>query len=252
VTTTDVPAADGPGSPLEGDDAGPAEDYWKQRKLAAISDSHGKAVALVEEARELLGRNTADAESRARSSLRAAAETYWYAELSDRAEPEHEYLHEIGQWTRETFGCEITVQGDEYSTSCPVKLADKRLGMSIGFVARKWCSICDEDLSECSHRWWRHGIRFLPRVRSRGLCSWRGPTVSSTSHRGDKELRSRRRGKLGRRSSSAIGQICQSAHQHLNTSRRAWGRIHSRRARELRSLPIAVPRSPRSSECSPS
>jgi hypothetical protein len=124
VTTTDVPAA----------------------------DSHGKAVALVEEARELLGRNTADAESRARSSLRAAAETYWYAELSDRAEPEHEYLHEIGQWTRETFGCEITVQGDEYSTSCPVKLADKRLGMSIGFVARKWCSICDEDLSECSHR----------------------------------------------------------------------------------------------------
>jgi hypothetical protein len=93
-----------------------------------------------------------EAEGRAREALRAAAETYWFAEETELAAAEHEYLHEIGRWTRENIGCQLNCEGSNYSTSCPVLLADKRFGLSVGIVARVVCSICGENLSECSHR----------------------------------------------------------------------------------------------------
>lgn len=132
------------GEPVEGDDAGPAEGYWENRKRDRIQSSHARAEALAGGARVALMFSPEEAEGRAREALRAAAETYWFAEETELAAAEHEYLHKIGRWTRENFGCELDYDDGEYSTSCPVKLADKRFGVSVGVVAKVVCSVCGE------------------------------------------------------------------------------------------------------------
>ena len=35
--------------------------------------------------------------------------------------------------------------------TCPVALAHNRIGMSIGGTAKRLCSLCGDDLSECEH-----------------------------------------------------------------------------------------------------
>jgi len=48
-----------------------------------------------------------EAADRAQEALLVAAETYWFAEETGFAFAEHEYLHEIGRWTRENIGCQF-------------------------------------------------------------------------------------------------------------------------------------------------
>jgi hypothetical protein len=139
-------------TPVEGGDAGPAKEYWARRKLEVIESTHARAAALYDTAQNAAATSPNEAEEAARQALRAAAEAYWYAEETDGAGAEHMYLHEIGKWTRKTFACELDWNGTDYTTKCPVKIADERWGSSPGFVARRWCSICYQDLSECLHR----------------------------------------------------------------------------------------------------
>jgi hypothetical protein len=125
----------------------------EKRKLERIRSAHARASGLADSARVTFNFSSSEkAENLAREALRAAAETYWFAEGTALASAEHEYLHEIGRWTRETFGCQLDCEGTKYSTSCPVMLAGKRIGFSVGVAARVMCSICGENLSECSHR----------------------------------------------------------------------------------------------------
>lgn len=154
----DAPTAQ---EPVEGGDAGPAEEYWENRKRERIQSAHARAESLAGGARVALMFSPAEAEERAREALRAAAETYWFAEETEFAAAEHQYLHEIGRWTRENIGCQFDCENGKYTTSCPVKLADKRFGLSVGMIARVVCSFCGNDLSECSHRrsrlYWARG-----------------------------------------------------------------------------------------------
>ena len=107
---------------------------------------------MFEAARDALASSREEAERLARDALTEAAHAYWFAEGTADAGAEHEYLHRIGRWTCKTFGCELVWGGMNYRTYCPVKLADKRFGFSVHFVARRLCSVCDQDVSECSHR----------------------------------------------------------------------------------------------------
>lgn len=141
-----------PVAPIEGEDAGPADEYWVQQKREAISSAHARAAALVEASCLAMQSSIEAAEDLARQALRSAAEAYWIAECTDGAQPEHMYLHEVGRWTRETFGCVLGWNGAYFTSKCPVKIADERWGMSTGFTAKRWCSICYEDLSECAHQ----------------------------------------------------------------------------------------------------
>lgn len=136
----------------EGADAGSALDDWERRSAERLAKGHERAVELLRGSKAALEDSREDAENDARQALSVAAETYWYAERSPQAEFHHRFLHEIGRWTRTNFECVLDFDGSQYSTSCPVKLADKRLGFSPGYVAKKFCSICDGDLSECPHR----------------------------------------------------------------------------------------------------
>jgi hypothetical protein len=145
------PDASTANEPVEGGDAGPAEEYWENRKRERIESSHARAESLAGGARIALMFSPDEAEQRAREALRAAAETYWLAEETEFAADAHQYLHEIGRWTREHIGCQFDCENGKYATSCPVKLADKRFGLSVGAIAKVICSFCGNDLSECSH-----------------------------------------------------------------------------------------------------
>lgn len=143
---------DEPGAPTEYSEAGSSDGFWEEHSLHQVTSAHDAAEELFSSANDLLALSVERAEEYARRALRSCAEAYWYAERGSHAAGEHAYLHEIGHWTRTVFGCELDFDGSDYSTSCPVLLADKRYGFSVGYVARKWCSICDEDISECGHR----------------------------------------------------------------------------------------------------
>ncbi|MGH3556306.1 MAG: hypothetical protein ACRDTK_02095 [Mycobacterium sp.] len=152
MTEQEGVGAGGSEEPIEGADAGSAEEYWKDRKLAPILSAHTRASELFQAAHDALAASPEEAEALARQALTEAAHAYWFAEGTSGAGAEHEYLHQIGRWTCETFHCEFAWDGTNHRTYCPVKVADKRLGFSAHFIAKRFCSVCDQDVSECSHR----------------------------------------------------------------------------------------------------
>ena len=115
-------------------------------------------------ARRLSGQGASHAEPEARAAIDAAVRGFWWAEDTDAEEPLHQLMHDIGRWTRRSFGCHLAYDGTRYSQTCPIDIAHKRLGMSVAFVARRICSVCGDDLSECPHirgraYWVRGGAR---------------------------------------------------------------------------------------------
>jgi hypothetical protein len=102
-------------------------------------------------ARRLVSQSAQQANQEARAALDSAARAFWWAEESPREEAQHVLLHRIGRWTRRNLGCELHFDGTSYSHTCPVVIAHKRIGFSMAFEAKRFCSLCDDDLSECPH-----------------------------------------------------------------------------------------------------
>jgi hypothetical protein len=119
--------------------------------MAAIREARAAANAHFAEAKQLLGTDRAEAESEARAAIAAAARGFWRAEETPLEEAMHQLMHRIGRWTRERFGCFLHFDGNRYEQRCPLAIAHTRMGFSIGFTAKRICSICGEDLSECPH-----------------------------------------------------------------------------------------------------
>lgn len=96
--------------------------------------------------------DTGDAEPTARSALGLARSAMDWLEDTDGFDEAHDLLHEIGQFTREEFGCSVTIDEDGYWRDCPADLAHIRCGMSPGLViGASECSICHQDPAGCSH-----------------------------------------------------------------------------------------------------
>jgi hypothetical protein len=90
---------------------------------------------------------------------------------------EHRLMHEVGRWTRRNLGCSFQFDGTRYSQRCPIDIAHKKFGNSVGYIAQRRCSICENELSECEHivgrsYWVRggSGIEGRCRVCLRGTC----------------------------------------------------------------------------------
>lgn len=92
----------------------------------------------------------ADAASQA---LQLAASALNWLEGTEHEDEVHKELHKYGTFRRENFPdrCRYFWDGQRYSRVCPVDIAHKRFGFSIGFTATRRCSVCMEDLSECPH-----------------------------------------------------------------------------------------------------
>jgi hypothetical protein len=93
-----------------------------------------------------------DAEGTARTMLREAASAFWNAEDTELESVTHEEMDTYGRWARPTFGCYLAFESGAYYQRCPIAIAHKRVGMSIGFDAkRRICTLCGEDFAECPH-----------------------------------------------------------------------------------------------------
>lgn len=93
-----------------------------------------------------------EAERSVRSSLHLFRSAMNWLEGTEEFEVAHQELDAAGRFARETFGCTVERQGDQYFDSCPAKLAHNRIGMSIGYVVKSAeCSICGLDPEDCPH-----------------------------------------------------------------------------------------------------
>lgn len=156
--------------PEVGSDAGDATAFLAEQKNRHVRASRAAARRMLADAQRRQGHARNLAEGLARRALRQAAEAYWLAEGTELALAAHRELHRMGRWVRQTFGCELDFRDGTYSTSCPVKLADMRLGFSPGFSAQRHCSICGDDLAECPHL--RHRLYWVKGgPGATGLCA---------------------------------------------------------------------------------
>ena len=140
-----------PGAPEEGSEAGDAGDVGHKLMVKNVRRYRAEANRHFKAARRLAGQAPAAAEQRARQAIASAVRAFWWAEDSELEEAQHILMHEIGRWTRRRFGCSIHFDGERYSQRCPLDIAHKRMGFSVGYTATLICSICGEDVSECSH-----------------------------------------------------------------------------------------------------
>ncbi|MDE0805861.1 MAG: hypothetical protein OSA99_21365, partial [Acidimicrobiales bacterium] len=101
----------------------------------------------------LTGVDDEEAEDAIRQALSTAASAYNWLEGTEHEEAAHADLHRYGHYARQYFpgGCELGWTGRSYEHRCPVAVAHKRIGFSIGFTGKRFCSVCGEDLSECEH-----------------------------------------------------------------------------------------------------
>lgn len=91
------------------------------------------------------------AERKARQALNSFAHALNWAEDGPRETEVHQRMDEAGRWVRSTFGCVLDQNDRTYYISCPVRLGHTRIGMSVGGAARRICSLCGQDVSECEH-----------------------------------------------------------------------------------------------------
>lgn len=123
------------------------------RHQQEVDSRLGNARACIATAKSILltDADGCTAEGEARKALSAYASALNWAEDTDLEAAVHEEMDSAATWVRQTFGCTIAREEAEYFQRCPVALAHTRVGLSAGGYARKRCSLCGDDLSECLH-----------------------------------------------------------------------------------------------------
>ena len=179
---------DDPGAPEEGSDAGSVELGRTTAAVARVRAYRTEANRQFARARRLLGYSHSGADTAARSALDRAARAFWWSEDTPLEDEQHQLMHKIGRWTRRNLGCELHFDGSGYVQRCPVAIAHKRFGTSIGFTAKRICSLCDQDLSECEHLQDR---MYWVRGGPQGDTPCRVCLEASCSHRTDRLYRAR-------------------------------------------------------------
>lgn len=175
-----------PGAPTENTDAGSGADLHREYMESMVRRYRGTAKRCFARARKIIGYQRQAAEREARNAIDCAVKAFWWAEGTEMEEAQHELMHRIGKWTRRSFGCRLLLDDKGYHRTCTIDIAHIRLGLSIGFIASRICSLCDEDLSECIHiagrtYWMRGG------AQASGPC--RVCNKESCAHRPDRLYR---------------------------------------------------------------
>lgn len=122
-------------------------------------------------------------EKQARGALNAAVDAFDHLEDTDLASDAHSWAHTIGEMVAGLFGCQAKREGDRWFDVCRLSLMHLRVGLSVGFVGRLLCSVCDRDQSSfpaCGHT---HGITY-PRIAAQhadGSCTICG-TLGCLTH----------------------------------------------------------------------
>jgi hypothetical protein len=129
-----------------------ASEWYIAQRRARIEKIRRQARRLYGQSSLLADIGVPGAEPVARRMLAAAASAFWNAEDTELESATHSEMDDYGRWVRTTFGCQLTYESGTYHQRCPVAIAHKRLGMSVGFtVRRRICSICRADWADCPH-----------------------------------------------------------------------------------------------------
>ncbi|MEV7720631.1 hypothetical protein [Streptomyces sp. NPDC088184] len=141
------------GAPNEGDDAGPSRGLIEAARIDRVRWYHMQAKNSFRDAQRYAPKSAGAAEEKVVQALDFAARAFWWAEDSPLEERQHKLMHKIGRWKRKNLSCRIPFSGNTYKQRCPVVIAHKKMGLSIGFTAIRFCSICRQDLSSdaCFH-----------------------------------------------------------------------------------------------------
>jgi hypothetical protein len=152
--------------PPEGSDAGPDEDFRDDYVRSMVSQHHSRAAQQFAYAKRIFGSLPVESNKAARRAIEESAKAFWWANEGPLEETQHEFVHEIGRWTRSNFGCPVPYRDGYYHQTCPASLIHLRAGLSIGSTSVLRCSICGEDLSECFHvrgrTYWIRGGQSTP------------------------------------------------------------------------------------------
>ena len=129
-----------------------AAEWHAQRRRAEVEATRRQARRKYGQSSLLADIGDEEAEPAAREMLAAASSAFWLAEDTELESQTHKEMDDYGRWVRTTFGCRLAYESGTYYQRCPAAIAHKRVGMSMGFTARRRiCSICAEDLADCPH-----------------------------------------------------------------------------------------------------
>lgn len=132
-------------------EAVPAPPELRRSTTREVEERLERAEAQFAKAEAMLASGNVDAEGAARTALDVFASALNWADGGPFEEAVHARMDKAGRWVRQRFGCQPHREGDEYYQRCPVALGHTRVGMSVGGLSRKVCSVCGEDFSECPH-----------------------------------------------------------------------------------------------------
>lgn len=90
-------------------------------------------------------------EREARGALDTAVTAFNFLEDQALADTAHQHAHTVGEFVGQLFGCEARYRDRRFWDVCPLTLMHLRIGLSPGFTGQRLCSVCGEDLSECTH-----------------------------------------------------------------------------------------------------
>ena len=136
--------------------AGSDRDLRDAYTAAQVQDAWGRADTTLARARSAMEANPRTparrrVEHAAREALGDLASGLNWAEDTPAEQDAHDRMDTAGRWVRTTFGCQLHQDGKQYFQTCPVALGHNRIGLSMAGCAKRTCSLCGDDLSECEH-----------------------------------------------------------------------------------------------------
>lgn len=90
-------------------------------------------------------------ESNSRQALVHAAAAYRYLRRGPFEPGAHLQLHRIAEIVGGIYGCWYEFKDGRWMDTCLLSMAHTKMGLSAGWTARRVCSICKQDVSDCEH-----------------------------------------------------------------------------------------------------
>lgn len=121
------------------------------RELANLEEYRRLVLPKEPQFEEFFERYWSHLEAHARTALSNAVDAYNFLEDTPVNDIAHLHAHSVAALVCGIFGCDVTFREGIYYDSCPLSIMHNRWGFSMGFTAKRLCSICQLDIDECSH-----------------------------------------------------------------------------------------------------
>ncbi len=118
---------------------------WKRYQRWQVLSSRLRAATEASDKDDLPGQGVA------RKALEHPAGAYRYLRKGPLERIADLQVHRIGELFGGIYGCRYEYKNDRWFDTCLVRMAHLHMGLSAGFTAKRLCSVCGADFSECDH-----------------------------------------------------------------------------------------------------